>query len=157
MVRKKKMGRPRSVMTEERTENILRMVKLGLWPQRAAQMVGVDDGTFWCHVKRHKDFASRLAAAEAEAEASCYSRMVRHADRHWQAMAWVMERRWRDRWSKQDPAAEVTVNVGKQEAAGPVLPPEGELANYIQSLTAAAANLGILAANAQNNDKPGRT
>lgn len=143
-------------MTKENEDKILRMVRLGLWPQRAAQMVGVDDATWWSHVKRNADFASRLAGAEAEAEASCHSRMIKHAEKHWQAMAWVMERRWRDRWNKQEPVAEVNVTV--EQAQGPTPPPNQELATYIQSLTLAAANLGIVAgAHGGDSGKPGGT
>jgi hypothetical protein len=46
-------------------------------------------------------FWARIAASLAEAEATDVARMNRAAQRDWRAAAWVLERRWPERWSSR--------------------------------------------------------
>lgn len=96
------MARPRSEMTEETIEAILRTIRLGLHPERAAAAHGVRPSTMRSHRKRHPEFASAIKEAEAEAEQGYLSRILKHTDRQWTAAAWVLERRWPERWAKRD-------------------------------------------------------
>ena len=99
---RKPVGRPRTVMTEEAKAKIVKAVRLGLWPDRAAEMHGIHPGTMRKERKRDAEFATALKRAEAEAEAAVHSKILRHMDRQWTACAWMLERRWPSRWSKQE-------------------------------------------------------
>ena len=89
-------------MTAEAKEKIVKAVRLGLWPDRAAAMHGIAPGTMRKERKRDPEFATALKRAEAEAEAAVHSKILRHMDRQWTACAWMLERRWPARWSKQE-------------------------------------------------------
>lgn len=142
MAKKRGKGRPRSVMTPDTEKEILDTVRLGVWPERAAQIHGIATATLRAHRARHPDFATELEKAEAQAEAFFHSKILRATDRQWTAAAWMLERRWSARYGKKDP--EVEVNVNNAAPTGPTPPPTSELGNYIASLTSAAANLGII-------------
>lgn len=106
------MGRPRSEMTEEAIEAILKTVRLGLHPDRAAQAHGVSPGTLRSHRKRHPEFATAIKEAEAAAEQGFLGRILRHTEKQWTAAAWMLERRWPERWTKR----EVVIDTNKQDA-----------------------------------------
>lgn len=96
------MGRPRTVMTDENKAKIVETVRLGMWPDRAAQMHGIAPGTMRKERKLDDDFSTAIKKAEAEAESSVHSRMLRHLDGQWTACAWMLERRWPERWAKRE-------------------------------------------------------
>lgn len=96
------MARPRTVMTDEIKAKIVKAVRLGLWPDRAAEMHGVNKGTFRNERKRDEQFATAIKEAEAQAEASVHGKILRHMDDQWTACAWMLERRWPERWAKRE-------------------------------------------------------
>lgn len=96
------MGRPRSVMTDEAKAKIVKAVRLGLWPDRAAEMHGISKSTFRNERKRDDEFATAIKEAEAQAEASVHGKILRHMDDQWTACAWMLERRWPERWAKRE-------------------------------------------------------
>ena len=96
------MGRPRSVITDEVIAKILRTVELGVWPDRAAQMHGVNGAALRQHKKRHPEFVTALEKAEAQAESGIHGKILRHMDKQWTACAWMLERRWPERWAKRE-------------------------------------------------------
>ena len=105
----KPIGRPRTVMTDEAKEAIVRTVALGIWPERAAQMHGVNASTMRNERRRCPAFATALKEADAKAEASVHAKILRHMDSQWTAAAWMLERRWPQRWRKRD---ETTIKTG---------------------------------------------
>lgn len=135
-----KVGRPRSVMTEEAKQKILKAVRLGVWPDRAAQMHGIAAGTMRKERKRDAEFATAMKEAEATAETATLSKILRHTDKQWTAAAWMLERRWPKRWAKRDPDVAVSV---KTTIAGPQMPQPADMASYIESLANAARQIGI--------------
>lgn len=96
------MGRPRTVMTDEAKAKIVKAVRLGLWPDRAAEMHGIKPGTMRKERKLDQEFSTALKEAEAQAEASVHGKMLRHMDKQWTACAWMLERRWPQRWAKRE-------------------------------------------------------
>jgi transposase len=94
-------GRP-PVMTEEVQEDILRTIRLGLHADRAALAHGISSGTLRSFKKRNPDFAARMKSAEADAENGFLSRLLMHTDKQWTACAWMLERRWPERWAKKE-------------------------------------------------------
>ena len=96
------MARPRSVMTDETIDAILQTVEFGLPPDRAARAHGVKASTLRSLRQRDPEFGTALKKAEAVAEAGFFERILNHADKTWTAAAWILERRWPERWSKQE-------------------------------------------------------
>lgn len=121
-------------MTEEAIDCILRCVAAGLHPDRAAAAAGVSSSTMRNHKRRHPGFATQLKKAQADAEASFLSRIVRHSDERWQAAAWILERRWPERW-RQQTGNDLKVKV-RNETPGPAAPAGEELTTYFEQLAA---------------------
>lgn len=96
------MSRPRTVMTDEMKAKIVKAVRLGLWPDRAAEMHGIKPSTMRNERRRDPEFATALKEAEATAEASVHGKILRHMDKQWTACAWMLERRWPERWAKRE-------------------------------------------------------
>jgi hypothetical protein len=96
------MGRPRTEMTDANIEAILRGVRLGLHPERAAQAAGVALGAYRMHKRRDPEFVMRIKEAEAMAEQGFLSRILKHTEKQWTAAAWMLERRWPERWRKRE-------------------------------------------------------
>jgi len=100
------MGRTKgsqTVMTEEMCAAILKTVKLGLHPERAAEAHGVDPSTMKKHKARNPDFVTRIKEAESGAERGFLGRIIGHTEKQWTAAAWILERRWPERWAKREP------------------------------------------------------
>jgi hypothetical protein len=89
-------------MTETAIEAILRGIRLGLHAERAAQAAGVSVGAFKMWKKRHPEFVASIKEAEATAEQGFLARLLRHTEKQWTACAWMLERRWPERWSKRE-------------------------------------------------------
>ena len=137
----KKTGRPRSAMTPDKVQAILKAVSLGVWPDRAAEMAGVSPSTMRAMRKRDPEFATALKRAEATAESGIHGKILRHMDKHWQACAWMLERRWPKRWRRVDDPVRMKMEASVQQS-GPPLPegPEG-LASFAEAFAAAASTL----------------
>lgn len=99
---KRPVGRPRSTMTPENVEAILRTVRLGMYPDRAAQMHGVNASSLRSFRDTNEEFRTALEKAESDAENSFLGRMIRHTETQWTAVAWMLERRWPERWAKRE-------------------------------------------------------
>jgi hypothetical protein len=89
-------------MTDTGIEAILRGIRLGLHPERAAQAAGVSVAAFKAWKRRHPEFVSSIKEAEATAEQGFLARLLRHTEKQWTACAWMLERRWPERWSKRE-------------------------------------------------------
>ena len=89
------------------------MIRKGVPITTAAQASGICRATFYVWKSRgevsktgiYRKFVIELAKAQADAEALFVSRMWQHskADGHtgYQATAWMLERRFPDRWSRR--------------------------------------------------------
>jgi transposase len=89
-------------MTPENIEAILRTIRLGLHPERAAAAHGVTASTMRKHRQRDPEFATAIKEAEAMAEQGFLSRILKHTEKQWTAAAWMLERRWPERWRKRE-------------------------------------------------------
>ena len=108
------MARPRSKMTPEVEEAVLRGVRLGLHADRAAMAAGVKPSTMRMHKRANPEFLTAIKEAEAVAERGFLSRIIQHSQRHWTAAAWMLERRFPDRWSKREHVEVSTRGEAKQ-------------------------------------------
>lgn len=148
-------GRPRSVMTTDAEAAILRAVRLGVWPDRAATMNGIPSATLRAHRRRNKAFATALESAEAEAESAIHGKILRHMDKQWTAAAWMLERRWPSRWAKREPEVAVSVTAEQAPAqvtvVGPPIPSIDAWADQTAKMAVAAREL---AERAKQIDEP---
>jgi hypothetical protein len=101
-------------MTPDVEEAILRGVRLGLHADRAAMAAGVKPSTMRMHKKANPEFLTAIKEAEAVAERGFLSRIIQHSQRHWTAAAWMLERRFPDRWSKREHVEVSTRGEAKQ-------------------------------------------
>ena len=137
---KRGRGRPRTEMTPENIAAILRTVALGVWPDRAAQMHGVNASTMRSFKDSNEDFRTAIEKAEAQAESGFLGKILRHTEKQWTAAAWMLERRWGERWAQRqkiehsgNPDAPVVV-----EQVGPSVPHTTDLLKGIDQLRALA-------------------
>jgi len=100
------VGRPDG-LTEETERRILAIVRTGVGLAVAAEAAGISRSTLhrWRtrgvreERGRFSEFEASLRRAEAEAEARLVAVIARAGDQHWQAAAWLLPRRFRDRWA----------------------------------------------------------
>lgn len=112
-------GRP-TLCTPEIADKILKAISIGSYWEPACVAAGVsyksvrrwlerasqDDAEGISERSPYCQFRDRLKRAEAEAEVSL-ARMVASTPDDWRAQAFVLERRYKERWGKQ----ETTTNV----------------------------------------------
>lgn len=125
-------------MTDEVIEKILSHVREGIWPERAARLAGIDGAAMRMHKQRHPDFVTALEKAEAHAESNFHSRMIRAMDDNWTAVAWMLERRFPQRYAKQDPKVIVHNEASAQAGVAQVGPPVPDAQTFAKQLQQAS-------------------
>jgi len=75
--------------------------------------------------------------AMAAAEEGYLSRILMHSEKQWTAAAWILERRWPERWRKRE-EVDVKAKV-QQRTEGPKAPAGVDLANYLERLSSMPA------------------
>lgn len=103
------MGR-RSKLTEEVQEKVCEYVRQGLTYEVAARAAGISESTFYRWRERgekarkgkFRKFWEALKRAEAEGEQALVRRILSASNDTWQAAAWILERRYPDRWGRRD-------------------------------------------------------
>lgn len=102
-------GRP-SKLTEELKANLTKVIAAGNYYQAACDYVGISYSIFreWI-VKgeqaksgKYFDFSEAVKKAEAQAEIRMVQEWQKQMPENWQAIATFMERRYPDRWGRQD-------------------------------------------------------
>ena len=107
---KNKGGRP-SAFTEERKEKILQALRAGNYRTAAAKWAGIEPGTLKAWVNRgnhgepgYAEFVAAIKEAEGQAEASLVATIKKASQEHWQAAAWLLERKLYRKWCRKDAA-----------------------------------------------------
>jgi hypothetical protein len=109
-------GRPTKLTPELHTE-IVRTIKAGNYIETAAAMAGVNRDTLREWVRqgirrgngKYHAFALDVEQAMAHAEVMDVLGIRKAGEREWTARAWLLERRFPDRWGKR--GSEVTINL----------------------------------------------
>lgn len=116
------MGRP-SKLTPQIQERIVLAVRAGNYASVAARSAGIGESTFYRWMENGakddaptelREFREAIKKAEADAEVSA-ALLIRQAAQNgtWQAAAWYLERKYADRWGRNDKIRqeiEVTTN-----------------------------------------------
>ena len=109
-------GQP-TKLTPELHADIVRTIKAGNYIETAAAMAGINRDTFreWVrqgvrHPKgKYGSFAKDIEQAMAHAEVIDVLGIRKAGEKEWTARAWLLERRFPDRWGKR--GSEVTINL----------------------------------------------
>ncbi len=108
------MARP-SKLTAEVSEKIVRAIRAGNYPEVAAGHAGIHPATYYRWMERgalegdaaeddpYRRFRSEVDRALSDAEATEVGLIVKAArDGDWRAAAWLLERRFADRWGRRE-------------------------------------------------------
>ena len=121
-----KAGRP-SVFTPETREKILSALRAGNYRVAACKFAGISDETLRDWINRGKrgepaylEFLEQVKQAEAQAEASLVATIRKAAGDHWQAAAWLLERKYVTRWGRRDLSWERMQREARQAAQAQV-------------------------------------
>lgn len=98
-------GRGKEKLTKDGIKTALRLCRAGLPDCQIAAVLGVSKETYsrWInHPKtdNQNQLRQQLKKADAEREAALVARIMRASDDTWQAAAWLLERRYPDRYAK---------------------------------------------------------
>jgi transposase len=99
-------GRP-TLLTPERADDLVLLLAAGASPARAAAAVGVGERsvTRWLRDGLRERVIEARAASPETAEALSEARLVvliaRAAVHDWKAAAWLLERRYPERWARR--------------------------------------------------------
>ena len=98
-----KSGKER--LTQEGITTALRLCRAGLPDCQIAAVLGVRADTYsrWINhpkTENQTQLSQALKKADAEREAALVTRIMRASDNTWQAAAWLLERRYPDRYAK---------------------------------------------------------
>lgn len=97
------------MFTDETREKILNALRAGNYRVAACKFAGISDETFrvWINAGKrgepgYLEFLEQVKQAEAQAEASLVATIRKAAGDHWQAAAWLLERKYTTRWGRRD-------------------------------------------------------
>ena len=98
-------GRGKEKLTKDGIQTALRLCRAGLPDCQIAAALGVRAETFsiWRnHPKKEnqEQLSKAMKKADAEREAALVTRIMRASDDTWPAAAWLLERRYPDRYAK---------------------------------------------------------
>lgn len=118
------MGRP-SKLDDLVAQRIVAAIAKGVPRHTAAKIAGVVPSTLFEWLRKGRDgepayaeFSDRVRAAESKGEEEIVGLLRGHAEKHWQACAWLLERRNPKRWAaKKDvpKPIEAAVDAGTTE------------------------------------------
>ena len=102
-------GRP-SKLTPDVEKKLVDAVRAGNSREAAAKVSGISEATFYNWLSqgreakrgRFLEFLEAIKKAEGEAEQKAMSRIVEAGQKHWQATAWWLERKYPNRWARRE-------------------------------------------------------
>ena len=105
---KSKVGRP-TKLTPEVTERILSAIRAGNYLDTSAAHAGIHRDTLHAWLRDGannkspdlRQFSDAVQKAIGDAESMHVARIAAATQKHWQAAAWWLERRYPDRWGQK--------------------------------------------------------
>lgn len=113
-------------LTAEIQDRVLTALRAGNYSYIAAEYAGISERTLrrWLQMgqeaKRgqYREFWLAVQKAERDAEVRAVAMMHKHMDEHWQAAMAYLERRYPERWARQD---RLTIDVDPHEVVRDLL------------------------------------
>ena len=103
------MSGRKTKLTPELQEEITKRIKAGNYIQVACEAIGISHTTYFNWIKKgeegkspYVEFLKAIKKAEAEAHVNCVAIIASHATEQWQAAAWLLERKYPDKWGRRD-------------------------------------------------------
>lgn len=87
-------------ITKEQIEGMLELIRHGNFPSIAALKIGMTKSALSMRRKRDPEFDALIIAAESHAECKLVQDIF--DDKDWRAKFGLLERRWRERWGKEE-------------------------------------------------------
>jgi transposase len=113
------MARP-SKLDDLMAQRVVDAVKRGLPRRETALMCGIGESTLYDWMRDNPELASRIKRAETEGELELIETIKSASERQWQAAAWLLERRYPERYGRRDgerPLSEQEAEAMVAEAA----------------------------------------
>ncbi len=100
----------RSKLTTLVQERVVAAIHAGAYPEQAVLAAGISKSSFYRWMVRGRGeqagayvaFVAAIERAEAEEEVANVAIIHAATPKHWQAAAWMLERRHPDRWGRRD-------------------------------------------------------
>jgi hypothetical protein len=108
---KRSVSNPHLKRTPERLEKILAAVRQGVTLTTAAKLAGMHVGTLGEWRRSDPAVDAEVKKAVAESEVALVQTVQTAAQKQWQAAAWLLERRWPERWARRD----IVIDVSKMK------------------------------------------
>lgn len=105
-------------MTEQQREEFFRLVSACMYPAEAARKLGFTPQAISMRKKRDPEFAQQLQEAETSAELRLLANVQKAGLKDWRASMALLERRFKERWSRPEIQAQMNVsNVDAEQLA----------------------------------------
>ena len=106
---KGKVGRPITTLTPELIKNIESFLKEGNYVNVVCNFLGIDESLFYKWLRKgekqksglYRDLCQSVKKAESAAEILAV-RDVKAGDKGWTSRAWFLERKFKDRWGRDN-------------------------------------------------------
>lgn len=104
-------------MTPEQERTFLQLLQFGLSQASAARKLGFSPTAISMRKKRRPEFRMAIEAAEAGHELGCVANVQKAAARgEWKPAAWLLERKYPERWAKPEIRAQLmAANIDVEE------------------------------------------
>ena len=115
-----KRGRPPKINDPERIEKLLNALKAGNYIDAACAWAGIGENTYYTWMKKgedaksgkYREFRESVKEAKAQAEVILVAQIKQAIPEHWQAAAWMLERRNPEKWGRRVVQQEITTKGG---------------------------------------------
>lgn len=102
-------------MTDEQEAEFLRLVGMGAFPAVVARSLGLTPQAFSMRKKRDPKFREAVEQAEARAEIVLMQALIVAGKKDWRAILAILERRYKERWSRPEVQAQLGMVATKPE------------------------------------------
>jgi hypothetical protein len=157
------MARP-SKLTDELLKELCAAIRWGAYISTACAYVGICEATYknWkargkrAKSGKYKRFLAAIKKAEADSEIHSVQGIRKAGKRHWQALAWLNERKFPERWRKRDPHANTIPLITVVEFTSKLILAINKTVKNNEERLALTAEIERLAAELKQTKKPYR-
>jgi len=89
-------------MTVAVKAKIVELIGSGEWKRQAVAKVGIAECTFYEYMRKDQEFRAAVEEAEGKFESKMLNIIVESAKKDPKWAAWMLERRFGDRWGKKE-------------------------------------------------------
>ncbi len=131
------MGRKQqsNLLDEQQRHDIITILSVGCSRETAAKHVGCGVNTIHKVAKQDAVFDEKIRQAESHHELKQLQNIHLAAEKHWQASAWMLERKYPEHYARRDPRQLTLLQVGQLLAQfADIIVAEVPVAKYRKSI-----------------------